>query len=115
MPYRACKLSILGHTWTVHFMPEGQFRKKYGTDCLGVTETGEKEIYLRIKQLKREIVIHELAHAYLEELCTTPSPLEVEQLEEIYCDMVGKYGDRLIRQAEVIILAYQILTGKILS
>jgi hypothetical protein len=109
VPYLAHRTNILGHSWTVYYCTEGFFKKKYGKECLGVTETDDKQIYLRVKKLKSEVVIHELVHAYMEELCTTPAGLAPEQVEEVAADLFGKYGAKILRQSQQIIDAYHVL------
>jgi len=111
--FLAHKVKILGHQWIVHFHKEKDYRKAFGDDSLGICETLDKEIHLRIKKLKAEVVVHELVHAYMEELCTTPAGLEPGQGEEVAADLFAKYGRTLLSQSDQIIQAYEMLRERV--
>lgn len=108
-PYLAYKITILGHPWTVLYCTDKHFKKEHGPDILGACELEDKEIWLRVKKLKPEVITHELVHAYFEEICTTPAGLDTDQLEEIAADLFAKYGRRILEQTDKILNAYEVL------
>jgi hypothetical protein len=47
-----------------------------------------------------EDIVHELTHAYLDELCIGDAVrLKKKQLEEAFCELLSKHGETLIKQA----------------
>lgn len=108
----AYKVEVLGHVWVVHYWSKRAFKKKYSGDTYGVTECDDKEIHLRTDRLKRETIVHEMAHAYIWELGAAVAGLDSNQLEEIYCEMLAKYGLKIHATADEILMAYKILKGR---
>lgn len=105
---------VLGLPWTAHFLPKKTFNRHHaedGYDVAAVTVCDDKQIHFRRAKLTRETVIHELCHAYIFELGAARADLNSDQLEEVYCDMVAKFGERIWKQADEILLAYKILKG----
>ncbi len=108
----AMKLKVLGHPWTVYYLSSKDFKKRHGSACVGLTETGERRINLRTKRMKRETVVHELVHAYVTEMCLDVANLEASQMEEAMCDLMAKYGERIFAQADAIVARYAQLKEK---
>lgn len=111
--YLAFKFTILGHPWVVYYCTERYYKRKNGKDSVGITHLDSREIYVRAKHLSRETVVHELTHAYFAELCTHSADITSDALEEIFCDLMAKYGSRLLRQADKIMSTHKKLLGKV--
>jgi hypothetical protein len=106
------RFRVCGKRWTAHFCNAKEFRAHGDEQTLAITITTDKEIYFRASKLHKETVIHELFHAYVEEVCITPAEPTVEQMEEVAADIMGKYGKRLLKTADKIRDAYEILSGR---
>jgi hypothetical protein len=106
------KVIILSRTWLVHFLPKGQFVKKYGDSTLAATECDDRTVFLRIDKLSAETIAHELMHCYIEEHSAPTMELNPDQVEELCCDIVAKHGEVLLGQAEQILHAYKVLRGR---
>lgn len=113
MNYLAHEIKVLGKRWVVYYCPKKYYKKKCGNDSVGLADIETKEIFLLIKTLSSEVVAHELTHAYLSELCLGRTDLDPHQLEEVFAEMVGKYGKVLVRQVDQIIDAYHILRRRV--
>lgn len=111
--YLAHKTRVLGNNWLVYYCQPKYYRKLWGTDSIGMTDTELRIIYLINKRVTFEVVAHELWHAYCEEVCVTPASLTAEQMEEVSADIAGKYGRHIMKQAEQIVNAYTILRDKL--
>jgi hypothetical protein len=106
------KLNILNRTWTVYYLTKAIFVKKYSDNTLATTECDDREIYLRLDKLKIETVAHEIMHAYFEEHSLPTMDLSPDQVEELACDIVAKYGLIIHQQANQVIHAYKVLRGR---
>jgi hypothetical protein len=107
-PYLAARITVLGHKWIVYFCSEEYWKKekKFSNNVLGITDPDTKKIYLRQIKMTFDTIIHELHHAYIEELCVTPADLDTDQMEEVCSDLMAKYGKRLLDQADKLIATY---------
>lgn len=127
--YLAMRLKIVGKEWTVYFCSKRYFDKKHreyfeappgpaGNGTLAFTCQDDKKLFLRSNRMRRETIIHELCHSYLWELCLwdlrhRESDATPERIEEAFCDLLSKYGKKLLKQTDQIIEAYEILKGKV--
>lgn len=90
-------IKILGQKWKVFLFDEDRYIRRLGDDSSGLTNTTTKEIYFNQEELHRDVVIHELTHALKAETCTESANLTADQVEEMFCDLVAKHGDYIIR------------------
>lgn len=96
---------ILGHEWQIKLLPVSRFTKRFGKNTLGLTDTHRRTIFLPNGHANFEVMAHELTHAYLHELCVDSADLEAHQMEEICCDLMAKYGKRVLTQATLLMKA----------
>jgi hypothetical protein len=109
----AVRTKVLGHDWIVYFLPAKEFKRRFGGDCLGVAECDDRKIsILANRNFKLETLVHELHHAYLGEMCVDVANLSGDQMEEVCSDLIARYGARLLKQADDILLRYQKLKAK---
>lgn len=92
-------LLINGDTWSVKLMEEDAFIHKWGEGFEALTVLEAKLLYFHDDGIALDTVIHELCHAYYSYLCVNSTQLGSDQLEEIWCDMFGMHGAKIIRQA----------------
>lgn len=110
--YLAYRFDVLGNEWTVYYCSKKYFCKKFPEDKVGtyaLTVCDDRKIYLRTDKMSRETIRHELGHAYIWDMGAACAALEPHQLEEIYCELVAKYGKRIHKQGDQIAEAYNIL------
>jgi hypothetical protein len=106
------KLDILGHTWIVYYLTAKVFIKKYSDTSLAIAECDDREIYLRADKITPDTVAHEIAHAYFQEHSAPVMDLSTDQVEELACDIISKYGRRINDQADQAVHAYKVLKGR---
>jgi len=108
----AYRCDVLGHPWTVWFYTKKAFKKKYDNETYGVAELDDREIFLRVDRLGRETLIHELVHAHVWEMGAAVAGLDADQMEEVACELIAKYGERIFKIADEVLLAYKILRAR---
>jgi hypothetical protein len=66
-------------------------------------EWEKRSIYFNVSDISKETIRHELTHAYIKASFTEQIPdLTLEQLEEIFCEVVSHFGTTIIKQADSI-------------
>lgn len=111
-PYIGYRLEVLNRTWSVYFLTKKQFHKLYGTGALAMTETDDREIFLRRDELSQETTIHELFHAYIQEYSAHTLELTTDQMEELCCDIACKHAQELIDKSKELLNAFKIIIGR---
>ncbi len=86
---------ILGHKWKARLL-KGKW--PYHEQDLAIALPDKKEIHFR--SMSYETVVHELTHAYVEEICIGAVKLGSDQLEEIMCELFAKHGSVILKQAK---------------
>lgn len=99
-------ISIIGHPWAIDYLTPKQYVRKWGNDSYAITETDEKCIYFVQDFTNLETIRHELAHAYASQLSLTELQLDDDQVEEFFCELVGKYALTIAMQAETVHAEY---------
>lgn len=59
----------------------------------------EKEIYFRKKELRLNIVLHELWHVYFGYCYTSDAGLDMAQMEEVSSSLFADKGERILEKA----------------
>lgn len=93
------EIEILGQKWTIYLVEEEKYIKKWSDADAAHTIPSMSEIYFNDEELSRIVVVHELCHAFFAEMCTGSAGLDADQTEEVFCDMIGKHGDKILRLA----------------
>lgn len=106
---RKRRIKILGHDWEVFFCDGAEYDKIDNDSSLGITIGEAKRIFLRKSTLTKETVIHEICHAYFEEICISSADLGSAQFEEVACDMFSKYGAEILDHAKDLIRFFRSL------
>lgn len=102
-PFPHLDFHVMGKLWKAYFTDTRYFNKTYGVDTLAATETDEKKVFFRAKKLpSEETIIHELVHAYLWETGLRSMDLDVDQLEELFCELCSKHMRVLLATADLI-------------
>lgn len=85
------KVDIGGDIWTIQMLTNRTYTKKHGNDSAGITETTLKYIDINKSEYSEEILIHELAHAFLSYQSMDNLNLGKDAWEEVYCEFIGKH------------------------
>lgn len=94
------RLLVLGNEWKLKTFSDEGYEKKHGAGTDAVTHLSKSYIHFRKKGLSIKVIIHELVHAYLVEMCTHSAMLDEEQLEEVFADLMAGYGYEILTKAE---------------
>ena len=97
------KVFILGKRWKVTCFNDNTYKKRLGDGSHAITILEDRKIYIRRSSLNKETIIHELVHGYLHELSYIELDLDDSQIEEFYCELIGKHGESMIRDSNKII------------
>lgn len=90
------RFDVMGKKWRAFVLTTRDYRKKCGKDSVAITRIDKRRIYLSPEGVNKETIIHELVHAYLEELCTSSTNMDAEDLEEVFAELVAKRGRELL-------------------
>ena len=96
---KSIKIAIMNKPWTVRLMKNGKYAKKNGDDSLAMTILKKRRIDISREGNTYETIGHELCHAYIYELCIHSAELDTDALEEIFCELMSKRGDELLKLA----------------
>jgi hypothetical protein len=91
------EILVLGQKWQIYLVDEDDYIRRFGDTDAAHANPSEQTIYFNEGELSRDTVVHELCHAFYSELCVGSASVTPEQVEEIFCDMFGKHGDRILR------------------
>ena len=104
-------IEIMGQDWYVTCIEESEYKNIYAEDmeAEAFTDPSLNTITINDTYLTVETVTHELVHAYVSACCIAHPAIEKDSFEEIMCDLFGKYGRDIVKQADAI---YHKLKGK---
>lgn len=92
---------IMGKDWTICVLNKKKYKKKHGMGTLAVTHREKRYIDINtVDSLEREVVMHELLHAYSAELCIDSMDLDSENYEEFFAELFSKRGYEILAVAE---------------
>ncbi len=93
------KIKVLGKTWVVIVRSEKWLQKNY-PDCHAIALLDDRKILVRKTSLNVPTLAHEITHAYISELSYYELELDDHQIEEFFCELLGKYGEQIIKDAK---------------
>lgn len=91
--------NILGKKWTVYWLTQEEYTSQLDSTSVGTADTATRTIKFLCAEADIETVRHELTHAYTHEMSLTVLDLTASQVEEFYCELVGKYGKDIVTKA----------------
>ena len=91
------EILVFGNKWKVFFVEEEKYIKIWGDTDAAHTLPTKKEIHFNSDELTREVVRHELFHAFVSESSVDNSSLDGDQMEEVAATLFGKHADKIIR------------------
>jgi hypothetical protein len=114
---------ILEKEWELRVLKSKPYKKKKSRkNSLGVTLGWKRRIDIHLKALtyndtaSREVITHELVHAYLGEMCLEScTEITVYDIEEFYCELMAKRGREILDLADKLLeyIKKHIVNGKI--
>lgn len=104
---RSFKVKVMGENWSVFLLKPERFKEIFDEDIKAVTcwdYSGNKGIFFQNDKdcLGREIVMHEVVHAYLYYTCTEHADLTKDSFEEVACDLFARHGSNITKTADTI-------------
>lgn len=93
---------INGTTWSFEVVSTKQMKKERhdGEHLAGLCISSEKRILIEKNHVQQDIILHELFHAYVSDLCLSDTNnLSFDDTEEIFANLVTSKGDKMLRQA----------------
>jgi len=96
------KIRIVAQLWKIVLQTPAEFNQTHGdafAEAAAVTDANTWSICFRNDSISIETVRHELFHAYWEATLTKDCSLTMDQSEELAAQVVGRYGEELVRKA----------------
>lgn len=94
------KFTIIDKKWSITSLSKKSYEKKHGDDSRAITIIEDRKIDLSPIGCDKETIIHELVHAYWYEICAHSADLEDDQAEEIFAELMSKFGRELLDLAD---------------
>lgn len=96
---KKAKINVLDHDWQA-ILRSDRVHKKEFPKTHGITILEDRKFYLRKSSLTLTSIIHEIVHAYQQELSYWELDLDEDQVEEWFCELFAKYGEKIIKDAK---------------
>lgn len=95
---------IIGKPWRLRALSrEAYDKKKIRAGSVAITYMHKRRIDLSPEGFDKESILHELVHAYLSEICVHSANLTVDNLEEIFCELMSKRGREILDLADTLV------------
>jgi hypothetical protein len=102
------KVFVLGKKWTVKVLGPVAYERRLGGGSHGISFMEDREIFVRRSPVMKETLIHELVHAYANELSLVELNLDLDdQIEEFFCELFAKYGEEILSHTKKVLARYQ--------
>lgn len=79
---------IKGGLWEVSLLKDITYNKFYPKESAAITVRGSKKIIFNKEHYNKEVVIHELLHAFTAECCIHDADLTGHQTEEVIASLL---------------------------
>lgn len=87
---------VLNRQWKLRILKKRKYVKKNGHGSVAITYMSKRRIDISPWGLDLETIVHELVHAYLYEMCTKSADFTVDDLEEVFAELMSKRGRELL-------------------
>lgn len=104
------EFKILDKDWKIRLLGRKKYVKKHGNKSLALAKGWKREIDVHPNGVSVQTLIHELVHAYLNEMCLLSADLTVENLEEIFAELMAKRGRELLDLSDELMVQINTLT-----
>ena len=98
---KSLTIIVLGQKWKFIFWSPAHFLKFVSTDSKGeLTDYDRRVVSIDLCHLSAELLRHELTHVYAKERSIVELKIKnLETIEDFFCEINGKHGDVLCKQA----------------
>lgn len=103
-------IPIRGRDWKFCLLTDKQFDKLHNLDegiRVGMTVPDKHEVHFRKSDLMFKDIKHELGHVYKHMTGTNSAELTVENLEELFCEIIADYSLEINLVAERVLERFQ--------
>lgn len=101
-PSKITHIVILDRKWKVRFHTPSEYVKKVATDSKCEIDDELRTIDFDLQYLSHERAAHELGHCYAKERSLVETQLTQNQLEEFFCEIIGKHIKTINKQADIL-------------
>ncbi|MGL4337294.1 MAG: hypothetical protein ACRCST_10415 [Turicibacter sp.] len=98
-------IQIKGSNWTVKMLTPRKFIKLH-KDWAAMTLPDSKEIHFRTDFFLPHFIRHELLHAFVSETGVENVKMDIDDMEELCCTIVGDFGIDIIKIADYILIFF---------
>jgi len=104
------KLKIKSIPWLFVLMGEKEYILEHGKDSNGITIKHKQEVHINSKAFTKNLIAHELWHAYIASCClSSTEDLGQDNMEEVGAELVEFHLDEMVSNRNKI---YRGLGGK---
>ena len=99
-PRKSTYITILDRKWRVKFHTSSEYVKKVADDSKAQIDYDLRTLDIDLAHSSYELIAHELGHCYAKERSLTETQLTLDQVEDFFCEIIGKHGKQINKQAE---------------
>lgn len=93
---------ILDRKWKVRFHTPTEYVKKVATDSKAEIDYDKRTLDIDLSHSSHELIAHELGHCYAKERSLTETQLTMDQVEDFFCEIIGKHIKTINKQADTL-------------
>ena len=90
---------VRGHAWTAKVLSKKEYTALHGFDSIAMCVPKKREIHFYDGLCSIITVRHEIMHSYVYESFPIIIQLDIDRMEELCCELVGRYGHTICNQA----------------
>lgn len=94
-------LKIDKDLWVIRIFPEEEYVFCIDSSSEAETDVNQKSISFVQERITRDVIEHEVTHAYFDKLCLRScNEFDLRQMEEIIAEFIPKYGRDIIKTSK---------------
>jgi hypothetical protein len=102
------ELYIKDVLWTVKVLDKWKFRDNNKKSDHGATHVNTKEIHIQDKHFSKELLLHELIHAYKSSCMLDQTELDGDGAEEFFAELFCYHGQDILDKAQELVAFFVI-------
>lgn len=99
-PKKLTHIIILERKWRVRFHTPEDYIKKIANDSKAEIDYDDRTLDIDLTHSSHELIAHELGHCYAKERSLTETQLTLDQVEDFFCEIIGKHIKTINKQAD---------------
>jgi hypothetical protein len=100
---KSTRIVILDRKWKVTFHTPEEYLRKVADDSKAEIDYDNRTLDVDLQYLSHELIAHELTHSYAKERSINETEITLKQMEEFFCEVVGKHVKTINRQADILL------------